>query len=288
MKTYKNPISTAMSEYREDFHYNKEWWIEKMGTGRNNEYLWIQFKNGDNITVQSDYFQYDGNTCLPRFRADEVAYISRYYGDQVETTTAANIVVDTDRIILYRDGVEYFRYEMTEEEFKEMRRLMWKLDDDTDSTAWMLDYCRAFATSKMNNTVTTEPTNNTPATMNANDTTENKTMYTDYYTAVNWCNNHRVMCNNIAEIDPSVYDNARFAWYDEETEADTEIFQWFITDCSEDDVNFLESRFPGLLFTYSDLLDCFVLCVDHFGTMWKGVAIETTLEYAAEKSQLGK
>lgn len=172
MKTYKNPISTAMSEYREDFRYNREWWTSKMGTGRNNEYLWIQFKNGDNITVQSDYFQLDGNTCLPRFRADEVAYISRYFGNQVETTTAANIVVDTDRIILYRDGVEYFRYEMTEEEFKEMRRQMWELDDNTDSTAWMLDYCRTFATSKMNNnTATTEPTN-TPSTMNANEIRE--------------------------------------------------------------------------------------------------------------------
>ena len=172
MKTYKNPISAAMSEYREDFRYNKEWWTERMGVGNNNEYLWIQFKNGDNITVQSDYFQYDGNTCLPRFRADEVAYISRYYGDQTETTTAANIVVDTDRIILYRDGVEYFRYEMTEEEFKEMRRQMWKLDNDTDSTTWMLDYCRALATSKMNNHTTNPetPTDNTPSTMNANET----------------------------------------------------------------------------------------------------------------------
>lgn len=173
MKTYKNPISTAMSEYREDFHYNKEWWMERMGTGNNNEYLWIQFKNGDNITVQSDYFQYDGNTCLPRFRAAEVAYISRYFGDQVETTTAADIVVDTDRIILYRDGVEYFRCEMTEEEFKEMRRQMWELDDETDSTAWMLDYCRAFAISKMNHTPQTpNPENNTPTTMNANEITE--------------------------------------------------------------------------------------------------------------------
>lgn len=170
MKAYKNPISTAMSEYREDFHYNKEWWTERMGTGNNNEYLWIQFKNGDNITVQSDYFQLDGNTCLPRFRADEVAYISRYFGDQVETTTAADIVVDTDRIILYRNGVEYFRCEMTEEEFKEMRRQMWKLDGEADSTAWMLDYCRAFATSKMNNNTTTPEPDNTPTTMNANET----------------------------------------------------------------------------------------------------------------------
>lgn len=140
MKTYKNPISTAMSEYREDFRYNKEWWTERMGVGNNNEYLWIQFKNGDSITIQADYFQYDGNTCLPRFRAEEVAYISRYYGDQIETTTASDIVVDTDTIILYRDGVKCFRYEMTEEEVKEMRRQIWELDEDTNATAWMLDY----------------------------------------------------------------------------------------------------------------------------------------------------
>lgn len=169
MKTFKNPISTAMSEYREDFRYNKEWWAERMGTGNNNEYLYIQFKNGDTIVIQSDYFQLDGNTCLPRFRAEEVAYISRYYGDQCETTTANNIVVDTDRIILYRDGVEYFRYEMTEEEYKEMRRQIWELDENIDATAWMLDYCRALATSKMNNRP--EPTNpdNTPSAMNANE-----------------------------------------------------------------------------------------------------------------------
>ena len=125
---------------------------------------------------------------------------------------------------------------------------------------------------------------NTPTTMNANETTENKTMYTDYATAVNWCHNHRVICNNIAEIDPSVYDNARFAWYDEETEQDTEIYQWFVTDCSEWDVEFLEEHFPGLLFTYSDLLDCFVLCADHFGTAWVGVPIETTLQNAAKEN----
>lgn len=167
MKTFKNPISTAMAEYREDFRYNREWWKERMGNGNNNEYLWIQFKNGDNITVQADYFQMDGYTCLPRFRADEVAYLSRYYGDQCETTTAADIVVDTYRIILYAGGVEYFRYEMSEGEYKEMRRQMWELDYETDSTAWMLNYCRALATSKMdNNTDNTMKANNTPATMN--------------------------------------------------------------------------------------------------------------------------
>lgn len=85
---------------------------------------------------------------------------------------------------------------------------------------------------------------------------------TTYLKAVDWCHNHRVLCNNIAEKDPSVYDNARFSW-----DEDTEIYQWYLTDCSEWDVEYLEKRF-GLLFTYSDLLDVYVLCVDHWGTSW--------------------
>lgn len=125
-------------------------------------------------------------------------------------------------------------------------------------------------------------TTDTPETMN--EANENKKMYTDYKTAVNWLHNSLVLCNNIVEVDPSVIDNARFAWYDEEEEQDTEIYQWFITDCSENDVEYLESRFPGLLFSYSDMLDVFVLCVDHFGTAWSGVSIETTLENAAKEN----
>lgn len=85
---------------------------------------------------------------------------------------------------------------------------------------------------------------------------------TTYDIAVHYCNNSLVLCNNIAEVDPSVYDNARFEWKD-----DTEIFQWFITDCSARDVKFLVKSF-GLLFTYSDKLDVYVLCVDHWGTSW--------------------
>lgn len=208
MKTYKNPISTAMSEYREDFRYNKEWWTERMGVGNNNEYLWIQFKNGDSITIQADYFQYDGNTCLPRFRAEEVAYISRYYGDQIETTTASDIVVDTDTIILYRDGVKCFRYEMTEEEVKEMRRQIWELDEDTNATAWMLDYCRAFAASKMNNNTTTTEPDNTPSTMNANETRYNylEAVTADVLDYINE-NNITVTADNREEIEEQLRDD---------------------------------------------------------------------------------
>jgi hypothetical protein len=105
---------------------------------------------------------------------------------------------------------------------------------------------------------------------------------TNYRVAVEWCNNNYVMCNNIPEIDSSIFDNMRFSDYDEETDEYTEIYQWFITDCSEWDVKYLEETF-GLLFTYSDLLGCYILCVDHYGTSWDYVYCATSNEYAARE-----
>lgn len=95
-----------------------------------------------------------------------------------------------------------------------------------------------------------------------------KAQYTTYNIATHWLDGGLVLCNNIGEIDESIWDNMRFEW-----EEDSEIYQWYLTSYSESDVEYLESTF-GLLFTYSDKLDCFVLCVDHWGTMWSGVPCE--------------
>ena len=104
--------------------------------------------------------------------------------------------------------------------------------------------------------------------------------YTDYKTAVNWCGNDLILCNKIAEIDTTVYDNARFDW-----DENGEIFQWFLTNASTDDIEYSERTF-GLLYTYSTLLDCYVLCADHFGTAWDYVPCEvfndTWIEFAGD------
>lgn len=86
-----------------------------------------------------------------------------------------------------------------------------------------------------------------------------------YSDAVKRFNNNLILCNNIPEIDLTIYDNMRFPAID--------IYQWYITDCSETDVEYLE-RWYGLLFTYSEMLDCYVLCVNHWGTSWDGLMIE--------------
>lgn len=97
---------------------------------------------------------------------------------------------------------------------------------------------------------------------------------TNYKKAVKWLNNSLILCNDIPSIDDSIFFNNRFA-LDEESE----IFQWFLTDCSESDVEFLERHF-GLKFTFSDALDLYVLCVDHYGTSWDYVYWTTDLEQA--------
>ena len=97
--------------------------------------------------------------------------------------------------------------------------------------------------------------------------TPSRTFTTSYAEAVHWLHNSYVLCNNITQIDDSIWDNMEFDYYDVETDSYIDIYQWYVTDCSEWDVEYLKKHFE-LKFTYSDKLDCYVLCVDHFGTGW--------------------
>ena len=74
-----------------------------------------------------------------------------------------------------------------------------------------------------------------------------------------------ILCNNIANIDESVWDNQEFD--DEIYELETmEIFQYYLCDIydyvKEQLINW------GFIFSYSNMLDLDVLMVDHWGTSW--------------------
>ena len=107
----------------------------------------------------------------------------------------------------------------------------------------------------------------------------NLTLSTNYRTAANWLNGSLILCNEIANIDEFLMENARFDYYDEETDTYKDIYQYYLTNYNENDVLFLEEHF-GLLFSYSEKLDLFVLCVDHYGTSWDYVFCSTDLETA--------
>ena len=98
----------------------------------------------------------------------------------------------------------------------------------------------------------------------------NKKRFTTYNKAVNYLKNNIVLCNNIIDLDDNI--DIRFNQYDDDHNLIT-IFQFYITDCSEADVDFLENAFD-LKFAYSPLLDLYILCVDHWGTSWDYVSIE--------------
>ena len=101
----------------------------------------------------------------------------------------------------------------------------------------------------------------------------------NYLDAVNYFNNSRILCNNITEIDSTFWDNSRFSFEREDGEL-IDIYQYYLTDCTDSDVEYLEQRF-NLLFSYSELLGVYVLCVDHYGTAWSHVFV-TDNEFTEE------
>jgi hypothetical protein len=110
--------------------------------------------------------------------------------------------------------------------------------------------------------------------------TNQKTYATTYAVAASWAGCTTILCNNIADIDDELMYTTIGYECDEETEEYPEIYQYYITNCSEDLCKFLNEHF-GLMFAYSEALDVWVLLVDHCGTGWGCVEIDTDLPAAA-------
>lgn len=90
---------------------------------------------------------------------------------------------------------------------------------------------------------------------------------TNYKKAMEFITN-KVFIPNLDKIDPSVLD-----CYDGNGEEVT-VYQYFVTDCDDNDIGWLKKTFPEMLFVYSELLNRYVLCVDHVGTPWSSVGID--------------
>ena len=73
-----------------------------------------------------------------------------------------------------------------------------------------------------------------------------------------------VLCNNIMNIDNTVFDNmVNIEIEDDEYD---EIYQYYLCNLSEFERNKLIEY--GVSLSYSELLDCDVLLVTHYGTSW--------------------
>ena len=117
-----------------------------------------------------------------------------------------------------------------------------------------------------------------------------------YRTLVNYYIGDIVLCNNIVNEDESVFYNMEqedtTKYYNENGEEiseeeyynddnayteneEQEIFQYYL--CNLGQWEREQAQKHGLILSYSDKLDCDVLCVDHWGTSWDYVLTDTPL-----------
>lgn len=82
-----------------------------------------------------------------------------------------------------------------------------------------------------------------------------------YKNAVKYFDNALILCNNVTAIDEYLWENCKLC------NAEQDYYQYFLTDCSQDDAEKLNKWF-GLNFLYSEKLDLYILAVDHYGTSW--------------------
>lgn len=102
-----------------------------------------------------------------------------------------------------------------------------------------------------------------------------------YKTLVNRFVGNIVLCNNIVDIDESIWENVEVGQlYNEETDEYTEIFQYFVCNVSEWEIETLKELTKDnndIIISYSNVLDCHILMVDHFGTSWDYVLTSVPL-----------
>lgn len=96
-----------------------------------------------------------------------------------------------------------------------------------------------------------------------------------YRTIINMYIDDLVLCNNILDVDESVLYNANIDLYDDENDNYIDIYQYFL--CNISDYKKEQLTKAGIILSYSDLLDCDVLLVDHFGTSWDYVLTDVAI-----------
>lgn len=94
--------------------------------------------------------------------------------------------------------------------------------------------------------------------------------YASYRTVINMYISDAVFCNEIAKLDDSIFYNVNENYCEE-----TEIYQYYLCNLSEYEQEQLTNC--GIILSYSDMLDCDVLMVEHFGTSWDYVLTDVKL-----------
>ena len=88
---------------------------------------------------------------------------------------------------------------------------------------------------------------------------------------------HLVLCNDLPNNEPSMFERVRSSKNVSEAEDMPEFFQFFAVNLSDNDVDFACNYFSDMCFAYSELCGFWVLCVPFFGVSWDLVNVECYL-----------
>lgn len=96
-----------------------------------------------------------------------------------------------------------------------------------------------------------------------------------------------VLCNNITNVDYDIFYNIINENYydteeDEEEYQDEEFYQYYLCNLDEYEKDFLKET--DIIISYSEVLDCDVLMVSHYGTSWDYVM--TDIEWTDNPEEL--
>lgn len=109
-----------------------------------------------------------------------------------------------------------------------------------------------------------------------------------YRTLLNHLNINCILCNNIIDIEPYLYDNIEVGEvYNEEGDYYEDIYQYFIIDANNWNIEYIKKYYDNeLIIAYSETLDNYILLVDHFGTSWDYVL--TDISYTDNWDEVNK
>lgn len=98
-----------------------------------------------------------------------------------------------------------------------------------------------------------------------------------YATLCNRAFGSMILCNEIVNVDNEIFDNIENG----DIDYNSEIYQYYLVTLNAD-IDFIKEHYGDeLILAYSNVLDLYVLLVDHYGTSWDYVLtnIEPTTNF---------
>ena len=85
-----------------------------------------------------------------------------------------------------------------------------------------------------------------------------------------------ILCNNIVDVDEGIVDSMidNYRNYDEDRWNIPEVYQYYLTDLTDDQAEYWLDHYQGIVLGYSEKLDVWVFGATSYGVSWEDVWIE--------------